>query len=501
MKGGGVLGGNYARGMFKQLENALSRIDVLEDNVRRAKSETENEYLKIIYEKDAEISRLKAANAGWEERVAKLEAEVERLRKQLNSNSSNSSAPPSKDQKPNRPSAFNSREKSGRKSGGQVGHKGKSLGKAEIMDKIAGGEITHKVVHHGVPKGKYVSKYIIDIRTETLATEHRFYADGTGSINVPDKFRADVQYGCEIKTVAASLVGQGIVASNRAAEFIREISAGAVRISEGSIYNWLREFDGKAAGAIETIKTILLNSPIMHVDETGTRCEKKNMFFRNYSTGQHVLYTFNPTKGKKAIKDDGVLPIYIGTLIHDHNTVNYNYGTDNAECNVHIIRYLRASHECTGNLWALDMVEFLTGLNRSKKIAQAFGLGGFDAADTGLHKNRYDEIIAAGFAANKNTRSRIYGKDEKTLLNRLRKYKDNHLLFAARFEVPFDNNESERDLRIVKTKTKVSGCFRSIEGGKRYAALMSVVKTAIKQNLSPYLAVRDIFASSSIAPG
>jgi len=71
-------------------------------------------------------------------------------------------------------------------------------------------------------------------------------------------------------------------------------------------------------------------------------------------------------------------------------------------------------------------------------------------------------------------------------LNRLKKYRDNHLLFAADFAVLFDNNLSERDLRLLKTKTKVSGCFRSLDGAKNFATLMSVIKTATKQNTSPY---------------
>ncbi|MCL2014251.1 MAG: transposase, partial [Oscillospiraceae bacterium] len=73
-------------------------------------------------------------------------------------------------------------------------------------------------------------------------------------------------------------------------------------------------------------------------------------------------------------------------------------------------------------------------------------------------------------------------------------YRDNHLLFAADFAVPFDNNLSERDLRMIKTKTKISGCFRSFEDAKIFANLMSIVKTASKQNVSPLIAVRSVFS-------
>ena len=491
------MGGNYAKDMFKQLENALLKIDELNNKVNRIETETKNRYLKIIYEKDQEIARLRAENADMKERIAKLEAEVDRLRKQLNNDSSNSSSPPSGDQKPNRPSNFNSRGKSDKKSGGQKNHKGHCLNKSEIRRKIDEGVMKHKVINHGnpQPKCRYISKFIVDIKVETIATEHRFYEDDTGKINIPDKFHSDVQYGNELKTLTTTLIGQGIVASNRVVELINEMSTNVINISEGSIYNWLSEFDRKVAPVINNIKAKVLNSPVMNVDETGSRCEEKNMFFRNYSNDKYVLYTLNPTKGKKAIEEDGILPVYIGILVHDHNTVNYNYGTGNAECNVHIIRYLKANYENTKNIWSNDMIEFLTGLNRAKKMVMTSGEEEFETTDIEKYKKRYDELIAAGFASLENTKSQVYKNDEKRLLKRMKKYKDSHLLFAINFAVPFDNNLSERDLRIIKTKTKVSGCFRTILGGRRFANLMSITKTAIKQNFSPYKSIRAVFQS------
>jgi len=231
----------------------------------------------------------------------------------------------------------------------------------------------------------------------------------------------------------------------------------------------------------------------MNIDETGTRVCAQNMTFRNYSDEKRVLYTVNPTKGKQAIEDDGVLPQFVGVLVHDHNTVNYNYGTGNAECNVHLIRYLKANSDNTYHDWSDDMITFLLAVKRSRETALGFGLSGFEQADMEKYRKRYDEIIKSGFEVLKTTQSRFYQKEEKKLLNRLKKYRDNHLLFALNFDVPFDNNLSERDLRMVKTKGKVSGCFRSLDGAKNFANLMSIIKSAIKQNLSPHFAISSIF--------
>lgn len=342
----------------------------------------------------------------------------------------------------------------------------------------------------------FISKYEVDIKVETIVTEHRFHRNSNGKIVIPKEYATDVQYGNEIKTLVTTLIGQGIVASNRVVNLIGEMTGNIIRISDGTVYNFLAEFDAKATTVVEAIKTKLLNVPVMHVDETGSRCEGKNMFFRNYSNETHALYTFNPTKGKKAIVDDGILPNYMGTLVHDHNTVNYNYGTNNGECNVHLIRYLKANTENTNNLWSDDITNFLLTINQTKKLAQTYGLKSFDKEKLIEYSRTYDKIVCDGYKSLADTKSRVYKKEEKALLNRLKKYKDNHLLFAFDFDVPFDNNLSERDLRIVKTKTKVSGSFRSLSGGKRYANLMSIIKTAIKQKISPYKILNLIFQNA-----
>jgi transposase len=145
-------------------------------------------------------------------------------------------------------------------------------------------------------------------------------------------------------------------------------------------------------------------------------------------------------------------------------------------------------------------------LKKSKELAIAFGATGFEQDDLERYRKRYDDIVIGGFEDFKNRNSQFYETEEKRLLNRLKKYRDNHLLFATDFaaclparQVPFDNNLSERDLRMVKTKGKVSGCFRSLSGAKIFADLMSVIKSAIKQKLAPHQVLRDIFLQQKTA--
>lgn len=483
------MAGNYERNLFKHNEDLTIENEKLKVKITKIETETANKYSGIIDKLNETIERVMQKCVFLEERVSKLETENERLRKQLNNDSNNSSKPPSSDAKGKAPNTYNGRTTTDKKSGGQAGHKGKHLSKKVIEEKIAGGQMTREVVNHGTATGRYVSKYIIDMRLETIATEHRFY----GNVSIPAELRPEAQYGSGIKTLAVNLAGQGLVSWNRIVDMVAAWTNGAIELSEGTIYNFLSEFNEKAAGFIEMTKTKLLNNSVLHVDETGARINARNMFFRNYSDEQRVLYTANQTKGKKAIEDDGILPQYAGILVHDHNTVNYNYGMGNAECNVHIIRYLRANSDNTHHHWSEEMTEFLLLLKRSKEVAVSFGAGRFEQADLEGYQKRYDEIVLAGFEVLKDTKSKFYRDEEQKLLKRLKKYRDNHLLFAVNFDVPFDNNLSERDLRMVKTKQKVSGCFRSLGGAKIFASLMSVIKSAIKQNFSPYAAVFSVF--------
>lgn len=483
---------NYEKNLFNHNQELTIENEKLKVRLAKIETETANKYLGIIDSLNKNLETVLAKCKELEERVVKIEVENDRLRKQLNNDSSNSSNPPSTDTKPNAPNTYNGRTKTGRKSGGQKGHTGKHLSRATIEEKIAKGQMKHEVVNHGEPERAYISKYVIDLKVEAVAVEHRFY----GSVSIPMKFRPDVQYGDEIKSIVATLTGQGIVASNRIVDMIASMSDGAFELSDGTIYNFLTEFNAKSERPIGLIKTNLLNDIVIGVDETGSRVNARNMFFRNYSTEKYVLYSANQTKGKKAIEDDGILPQFVGTLVHDHNTVNYNYGTANGECNVHLIRYLKANLENTHHCWSKDMIDFLLSLKKSKELAISYGAKEFEQADLAGYRKRYDEIVGAGFEVLKNTKSRFYQKEEKKLLNRLKKYRDNHLLFAVNFVVPFDNNLSERDLRMIKTKGKVSGCFRSLDGAKIFANLMSIIKTAIKQNIPPHIAVRSVFSSN-----
>ena len=140
------------------------------------------------------------------------------------------------------------------------------------------------------------------------------------------------------------------------------------------------------------------------------------------------------------------------------------------------------------------MYDLIFRINNTRKIAMEYGLTKFDEEKIKEYQDEYDNILELAKEENKTIKSSYYrNKKAKPLYTRLVKYKKNHLYFIEDFQIPFDDNLSERDLRIFKTKTKISGGFRSLDVAQCFANSLSIIKTSIKRNLNPYKSIMDIF--------
>lgn len=478
------MGGNYEKGIYNQLMDVMGRLDSFEKEHKK----------EVTILKD-EITELKKENKQLQEENQLLRNDNARLKSILSNDSSNSSLPPSSDQKGGKPAnTYNGRTKTGRKAGGQKGHRGNTLTKADIEEKIRTGKCRREVRTVGSPSaGKYITKYVVDLRTETVVTEVRIYADAQGKIHIPEQYRSDVTYGENVKALAAMLYAEGVMSNDRIAAFLNAAGGDTLGLSEGSIYHFCKKLAQHSAQSIARLEEGLLNRAVVATDATTVTVNGEQNYIRNFSTEETAVYHAMKSKSIDALKEIGFLSGYSGILVHDHETALYHFGTDHGECNVHLIRYLRKNSEETGNGWSGEMISLLCGMNKARKKLLEQGMCSFSAKQLGGYEKAYWELLERGRRENTKTSHRYAKAEEKTLLNRMEKYAHNHLLFLHDFTVPFENNISERDLRKAKNRQKMAGGFRKESGQRMYCSILTIIETLKRRNMGILENIRKLF--------
>jgi len=489
----------------------MARVNSLESERKQDKKEIRcltSEVTSLRKENAAlrqEVSSLKQENAVLTEKCAELEKENmllrndnERMKRILNNDSSNSSIPPSKDEDTKPANTYNSRKTTSRKPGAQKGYKGACLSKADVKGKIYRGIYKHRIEEIGTPGRSYITRYRLDLEVETVATEIRIYADDAGKYQIPPELKGDVTYGRNIKAIAALLYSEGVVANDRICMFLNSLSGGSLDISEGSIYHFCKDFSVRCSQACSIIEDALLNSSEICTDATTVSTNGKQTYIRNFSTEKCVLYCGSAKKDLDTLASLPVLSRYTGILTHDHETALYHFGTGHGECSVHLGRYLCKNTEETSNRWSHDMEMFLRGLGHARNELERHGTTAFGRDQLERFSLRYDELVEQGYEGNKSTRGRLAKKEEKTLLNRFVKYKENHLLFLSDFGVHYSNNMSEKDLRICKNRDKMSGGFRNASGREMYCRIMSFIETVKRRDLNIYQSIRALMAGEPV---
>ena len=483
---------------YQDYEDAIKKLE---------KSEKQNKELRsIIEDLKITIRRLESkqdkSNATIEklnETISNLNNTISMLLNQASKNSKNSSMPPSKDKvKPKKsPNEYNLRTKSDKKSGGQKGHKGTGLTKEKAMELLKDPGVIYKEKIYkvkGDSKRQQIEKYELDIEINTIVTK-KIYIFGNYREAKEEIQTTDVIYGKNIKTICTELCVHHSIAIKRLTEFIKSITNSKINLSPGTIINFIKEVSSKTKNTIDTLVEKLLVKNYLYTDATPSKGFDSNVFFRNYSTKDIVIFKANENKKNETIDKDNILPRYRNTLIHDHEVPIYNYGTRHVECNAHILRYLTEVKENTKTKWSQEMIDYLLELKHKKEECLAKEDYEFLKEEV---MDKYRKILEEGLEENKQIELKYDKERANNLAKRMLKYADEHLRFYKEIEAPFDNNESERDLRMIKTKTKVSGCFRSLEGAKWFANIMSIIKTAVKKGINVHEAIIKILSNEVV---
>lgn len=461
----------------------------------------EERYRRETAEEDArEITRqLKAereARTAIEETLAKAQS-------MLNTNSKNSSKPPSSDQKGTAnkkkdeekvkaPNEQNTRKPTDRKKGGQENRKCLPLDVEKVRALIASGMCDHEIIHVGNESEHYKARFLIDTVTVLKVTEYRLYEDEEGQYPDLSHWKVPVIYGDNIRATVAELHTLGSFSNQKTYEFLRAQTNNLLPISEGTIYGMLKKMQTMSQPALQEMQKELLKSPVVWTDGTGVSVNGKQAYVRNFSTPSVELLVAMKSKSLDALKEIAFLSLFKGILVHDHETALYHFGGAHAECNVHVDRYLVGILELTGSPSAAAMRELL--YEAKEEVDKRNGNPVTPEQDK-MFSKRYDEILEQWREENKSTKYEFAAGKERTLINRLEKYKDEHLLFMRNTDVPFDNNASERALRRPKIHSKVTGGFRLHEGNEMCCDLMSIAATSRLRDLPTLEVFRQLAAS------
>jgi transposase len=427
-------------------------------------------------------------------RIQQLEVRVHELEARLSKNSSNSSKPPGSDGLKKKPKSL--RGQSNKKPGAQQGHVGKGLTQVDNPDLIVIHAPTNCQgcgLNLGQVDGACAEKrQVFDIpKPGVEVTEHRALEKQCPCCRelsrgaFPENIRGPVQYGERVQALIVYFAHQHFIPVDRVCQIFEDVFG--IAISPGTCSNIDDRLFRQLESFESSLKAYLLAARVLHFDETGMRCEKKLRWVHVASSQLATLYTIHAKRGQEAMDEAGILPRFQGVGIHDHWFPYFAYEQIiHGLCNAHHLRELTFIHEQEKEDWAKQMKDLL--IFAKNEVESYLEQGELPHEVLLRIEESYGQIVAEGFEYHsllpplpKGKRGRQKQRDGKNLLDRLKEKRGCVLRFMYDFSVDFTNNLGEQDIRMVKLKQKISGCFRKISGGQIFCRIRSYISTARKQ--------------------
>jgi transposase len=467
---------------------------------------------------EGRIAELEATIAQLREQIAQQGAYIRDLEARLAKDSHNSGKPPSSDGLKRKTKSL--RQKSGKKSGGQLGHRGESLhltaGPDEVVEQRPTGyprchtppddaEVVlreRRQVHELPPVVRLLVREhrALHVRCPTCAHVSR----GAFPAEVPSR----AQYGSRIRALAVYLVEHQHFPLGRVQQLLVDLLG--LRLSRGTLVGWVQQ----AAQALEPverqIKDALVQAPVLHHDETGVRRAGALAWAHVTSTSRLTHCAIHPKRGHEAMDAIGILPASRGVSVHDGwDSYGVYTACRHARCNVHHLRELTFLDEEYQQGWATDMKALLREMKAATDHARTRGQLRLAPGVRADLVERFHALLTTGLVANlpppdqerrPGQRSRLAQTPARNLLERLLLQPDEVLAFLDDLAIPFDNNQAERDLRDLKVQQKVSGCFRGEWGADAHARIRSYLATLRKQGQALLAALGTVFAGQLLYP-
>lgn len=447
-----------------------------------------------------------------EEEYKKLLKEYEKLKIINNIDGTNSGIPTSMTPLNKKKIIPNTRVKSDKKIGGQKGHKRHTL---DIPKSISFKE-EHKLEkcskcnnHNLIDTGKTITRYVKDYKIISWNTEHVFKIYKCPCCGkevhqeIPKTLKGEVQYGEIVKGQILSLVNIGNVPINKVRRIISGLSID-IDPSEGYIAKLEKQSSKYLDTFIKDLRSRILQLEGVYWDDTVIMVNTKRSCLRYYGNERLALYYAHDTKGKVGLDEDNILNLLPKTtwVMHDHNRVNYNddYGYINIECCSHLSRDLeKVSQNIPSRTWSKKLKNLFNQYNEERKELQAKDKTEFTAEKINKFIMEVNNSIALGYEENTKDSTPYYAEDELALLNRLFDYRDNYIYWLYDFNIPYTNNLSERSLRGIKSKMKISGQFQNIDRAKDYARIKSYIETCHRNGINESYALERLASGNPLS--
>lgn len=484
-------------------------------NRQQLKKLDKTELIELVLAMQQQLADQGVVSEGLHDRLAEQQLLIQALRDQLAKDSHNSGNPPSSDGL-KKPRTRSLRQKGQRPRGGQPGHQGDTLtmvAEPDYVDPHPVNQCPHcQTGLSAIEPVGYEKRQVFEVPPVRLeVTEHQAEIKQCPGCGEPVKgvFPAYVtqptQYGPRLKAQASYVNNYHFIPLARTAELLTDLYGQAP--SEAVIIEANQQLVEQTQPSLARIKHQLLTAPLVHFDESGLRVEGQLHWLHVASTPDLTHYHVHRQRGQVGMAAGGILPEFQGGAVHDHWSPYLKFDTcQHYFCNAHHLRELQFMVEQYQQSWAADMAHLLRDIKAEVEATPAPAVS-LPPERLVHYEAEYDRLIAKGLAANPppadpppKKRGRPKQSPPKNLLDRLQKYKSGVLAFMYDFQVPFDNNLAERDVRMVKVKQKVSGAFRTQTGADTFCAIRSYISTVRKQGHNVIDAMYDAFVGQPFIP-
>jgi len=339
-----------------------------------------------------------------------------------------------------------------------------------------------------------------DIRlqvTEHVAKRRRCRCGEMTTATFAPHVTAPACYGPKLRALAVYLLVYQHLPYDRTARLFGDLLGQPVSV--GTLQNMVREASEATGPFIDKVRSMLRDADCVHFDETGGRVEGRLHWIHGASDSLLTLLTCHTKRGRQAFDDMGVISHMSGIAVHDGFRPYQGYDVIHSLCNAHHLRELAAVEKP----WADDLALLLIAAKIQVQDAKADGRSALVDERLRLIRDRYKEILFTAWMeldASEKTPKGAQSK-EANLICRLASKTDDVLRFCADFRAPFDNNQAERDIRMVKLQQKISGSWRSFGGAQSFLSVRSYVSTLRKNDRDILTGLGLLFDGHAWLPG